>query len=342
MTAQALKTRHLAIGYRRRTKGDIRLAHGLNLDLQRGKLVGLLGSNGVGKSTLLRTLAGMHKPLAGHVLLAGQDLATLSPLALARRLSIVLTLAPQPGLMNGYGLVAMGRHPHSDWLGRLSAKDQATVAWAIDAVGAGDLADMPLAELSDGQRQKLTIARALAQEADIMLLDEPTAYLDLPRRVEIMQLLKHLARAAARAILVSTHDLDLALRTCDELWLMSDAGVIGGAPEDLVLDGALGETFRAAGITFDKRIGSFVLDPPGGPRVTVIGDGEQVLWLCRALERSGFTLSSEAADVEVYHRSRGAEASWVLRVNGRESKQPTIQAVLDALESELIWPRPIQ
>ncbi|MCY3914401.1 MAG: ATP-binding cassette domain-containing protein [Chloroflexi bacterium] len=336
MTAQALETRDLAIGYRRRTKGDIRLAHGLNLILQRGKLVGLLGSNGVGKSTLLRTLAGRQKPLDGRVLLAGQDLAALSPLALARRLSIVLTLAPQPGLMNGYALVALGRHPHSDWLGRLSAEDHATVAWAIDAVGADDLADLPLAELSDGQRQKLMIARALAQDADIMLLDEPTAYLDLPRRVETMQLLRQLAQSAERALLISTHDLDLALRNCDQLWLMSDAGIMTGAPEDLALDGRLGATFDAAAITFDKRIGSFVLDPKGGPRVRLIGEGEAVLWLRRALERSGFTVCSDAADIEVAHRANGAAATWDLRVNSHASAHSTIQSVLEALDSERI------
>ena len=336
MTANALETRDLAIGYRRRRKDDIRLAQGLNLVLRRGKLVGLLGANGTGKSTLLRTLARMREPLAGRVLLAGQDVNALSPLALARRLSIVLTLAPQPRLMNGYALVAMGRHPHSDWLGRLSAADHEAVAWAIESVSAGDLADMPLAELSDGQRQKLMIARALAQDADIMLLDEPTAYLDLPRRVEIMQLLKQLARAAARAILVSTHDLDLALRSCDELWLLSDAGIATGAPEDLVLDGGLGKTFSAAGIAFDKRIGSFVVDPPSGPRVRVIGEGEQVLWLSRALERTGFTVCSEAAEAEVARRSNGADTCWELRVNGQAKKRHSIQAVLDALESELI------
>ena len=336
MTPPALETRDLTIGYRRRSKGDIRLAHGLNLQLQRGKLFGLLGANGVGKSTLLRTLAGRHKPLAGRVLLAGQDLAALSPLALARRLSIVLTQAPQPGLMNGYALVALGRHPHSDWLGRLSREDHVTVAWAIEAVGAADLAEMPLAELSDGQRQKLMIARALAQDADIMLLDEPTAYLDLPRRVETMQLLRQLARSAERAILVSTHDLDLALRSCDQLWLMSDAGIITGAPEDLVLDGRLGATFDAAGISFDKRVGSFVPDPPVGPRVRLIGEGGAVLWLRRALERSGFTVSHRAADVEVAHRLNGAEANWDLRVNGHLSAHSTIQSVLEALESERI------
>jgi len=334
MTAQALHTRDLTIGYRHRSKGDIALARGLNLGLQKGKLVGLLGPNGVGKSTLLRTLAGMHKPLAGRVLLAGQDAASLPPLARARRLSMVLTVAPQPNLMNGYGLVALGRHPHSDWLGRLTAEDHEAVAWALNAVGADELAEKPLAQLSDGQRQKLMIARALAQEAEIMLLDEPTAYLDLPRRVETMQLLKQLAHSAQRAILVSTHDLDLALRSCAQLWLMSENGIVTGAPEDLVLDGKLGETFRAVGIAFDKRIGTFVLDPPQGPRVRVIGEGDHIIWMRRALERRGYKSSEETGVIEVAHLPNGSAGHWHLRKNGHTSEHPTIQAVLDALERE--------
>ncbi len=334
MTAQALHTRDLTIGYRRRSKGDIVLARGLNLELWNGKLVGLLGPNGVGKSTLLRTLAGLHKPLAGRVLLARGDVATLTPLALARRLSMVLTVAPPPNLMNGYGLVALGRHPHSDWLGRLTTEDHRAVAWALNAVGADELAEKPLAQLSDGQRQKLMIARALAQEADIMLLDEPTAYLDLPRRVETMQLLKQLARSAQRAILISTHDLDLALRSCDQLWLMSEKGIVTGAPEDLVLEGRLGETFNTVGIAFDKRNGTFVLDPAHGPRVRVIGAGDQAIWMRRALERTGHQSGEEASAIEVAHRANGSAGYWHLRMNGRASAHRTIQAVLDALEGE--------
>ena len=333
MTAPALETRQLTIGYRRRSKGDIVLARGLNLRLRRGKLVGLLGPNGVGKSTLLRTLAGMHKPLAGRVLLAGQNLATLKPLARARYLSLVLTNVPQPHLMNGYGLVALGRHPFNDWIGRLSARDHEAVAWALHAVGADELAEKPLAQLSDGQRQKLMIARALAQEAEIMLLDEPTAYLDLPRRIETMQLLKQLAHSAERSILASTHDLDLALRSCDQLWLMSATGIVSGAPEDLVLDGGLSETFSAAGFAFDKRMGAFVLDRPGGRRITVTGDDDPVNWMRRALERSGYGLSREAGAIEVAHRADGDACPWLLRINGCASEHPTIQAVLNALES---------
>lgn len=334
MTACALETRELTIGYRQRAKGDIVLARELNLRLQKGKLVGLLGPNGVGKSTLLRTLAGMQKALSGRILLAGQDLAHLKPLALARRLSMVLTAAPQPNMMNGYGLVALGRHPHSDWLGRLSAEDHEAVAWAISTVSADDLAEKSLAEISDGQRQKLMIARALAQESEIMLLDEPTAYLDLPRRVETMQLLQRLARNAERAILVSTHDLDLALRSCDQLWLMREDDMAIGAPEDLVLQGILGETFSAIGIHFDERLGTFVLDSPQGRRVNVVGDGVDAIWMRRALERTGYKLRDEAGAIEVARRSNNGAPVWHLRLKGRASEHLTIQAVLEALESE--------
>ena len=330
----ALETQSLTIGYRRRGKPDVVLARGLNLELQRGKLVGLLGPNGVGKSTLLRTLAGMHKQLAGQVLVSGRDAATLAPLAMARQLSLVLTAAPQPSLMNGYALVALGRHPHSDWLGRMTADDHRIVAWAIGAVSGDDLADRPLAELSDGQRQKLMIARALAQEADVMLLDEPTAYLDLPRRVETMQLLKHLARSTERAILVSTHDLELALRSCDRLWLMSEGCIETGAPEDLVLDGSLSEAFHTDGISFDRSSGTFVLDPQCGRAVSVQGDSIDAQWMRRALERAGFLLQEAPCLIEITHHHKGSGRAWRLRLNGHTSSHGTIQAVLDALESE--------
>ncbi len=256
---KALETRALTIGYRRR-RGDIVLARDLNLALQRGSLVGILGANGVGKSTLLRTLACMQAPLAGHVLLAGEEAAHLLPLEVARRLCIVLTAAPQVSLLNGYALVALGRYPHSDWLGRLSKSDHAQVAWALQAVGATDLAEQRVARLSDGQRQKLMIARALTQDCPLMLLDEPTAFLDYPRRLETLRLLRRLTRQADRAILVCTHELDLALRYCDELWLMSKSGVTVGSPATILRDGSLHATFGIDGSSFGVNGGSRFFD----------------------------------------------------------------------------------
>ncbi len=250
----ALETRDLAIGYRRRGKSNLGLGQGISLQLKPGQLVGLLGANGLGKSTLLRTLAGIQPPLAGQVLLAGCNLGHLKPAELARRLSMVLTNTPPPALMSGYGLVALGRQPHTDWLGRLHAQDHQRIQAALRAVKAEELAEMPVSELSDGQRQKLFIARALAQECPVMLLDEPTAFLDLPRRIACMALLKQLTREQSRAILVATHDLDLALRHCDRLWLMSASGMRVGAPQDLVMDGSLGAAFDVEGSSFEAHL----------------------------------------------------------------------------------------
>ncbi|MGB1285485.1 MAG: ABC transporter ATP-binding protein, partial [Aggregatilineales bacterium] len=246
----ALITDKLAIGYRTKRRPDSVIAENLALHLYHGQLVCLLGANGCGKSTLMRTLAGMQPPLSGRVILSDDDLQALSIADRATRLSIVLTERPNLGLMNGYALVALGRHPHTDWMGNLSDHDKSVVQWAVDAVDARDIADAPVIELSDGQRQKLMIARALAQESDVILLDEPTAYLDLPRRVEMMRLLKHLAAETNRAILLSTHDLDLALRSADKLWLMSDGVIRMGTPEDLILSGAFEATFQSEGVTF--------------------------------------------------------------------------------------------
>lgn len=288
-----LQTHDLSIGYTAPRKPDNVIAQAINLTLHAGELVCLLGPNGAGKSTLMRTIAGMQKPLAGRMTLAGDDLKTLKPRQLATRLSVVLTERPNVGLLNGYALVALGRHPHTDWTGRLSRYDEAVIRWAVDAVSARDLAERPVMELSDGQRQKFMIARALAQESELILLDEPTAFLDLPRRAEIMRLLRHLAAETGRAILLSTHDLDLALRSADTLWLMSGGQVRVGTPEDLVINGAFEDAFQGEGVIFDRATGAFSVAQARGRAVIVHGQGIPHTWTRRALQRAGYTLESE-------------------------------------------------
>ena len=323
-----LEARDLAIGYRH----DDRLASGLNLKLAPGQLTALLGPNGVGKSTLLRTLAGMQKPLGGQVLLAGEDVRYMKAADIARRLSIVLTERPRLGWMSGCALVALGRHPYTDWLGRLSAQDRAVVHWALDAVGAADIAARPVLELSDGQRQKLLIARALAQQTDIMLLDEPTAFLDLPRRVEMMRLLKSLAQETGRAILLSTHDLDLALRSCDSLWMMTATDLAAGAPEDLALNGVIAAAFVGDGIAFDLRRGAFVMESEHSIAVGLRGEGLPQIWMRRALERAGYSLADEAAGIQIEFVSSQPQSEWRIATEAGASRHETIAAVLARLD----------
>jgi len=330
----AIHTHDLSIGYRSSRKADVVIAQNLNLTVKRGELVGLLGPNGAGKSTLLRTLAGMQKPLMGQVFLAGDNAHHIKSRELARHLSVVLTDRPNIGLMNGYALVALGRHPYTDWTGRLTQYDEAVIRWAVDAVHARDISDKPLMDLSYGQRQKLMIARALAQESDVIILDEPTAYLDLPRRVETMHLLKHLAHETNRAILLSTHDLDLALRSTDTLWLMAEGQIRSGSPEDLILSDAFEETFRSQGIRFDKRTGAFWANTIQPIAIYVQGNGIPYIWTCRALERNQFSIADVPTSTHIKIEYQDEKVVWVLTVEKQETTYLSIQALLSAIKEQ--------
>jgi iron complex transport system ATP-binding protein len=247
VTDAALWTRDLTTGYRRGRV--IRVVHrGLNLGLRRGALTALLGPNGAGKSTLLRTLAGLQPPLGGEVWIDGQPLASLSANQLARKLAVVLTDRVDVGYMSAYALAALGRYPYTRWDGRLTPEDEAIVQEAMRLTHCESLAAHPVLELSDGERQRVMLARALAQQTPVVLLDEPTAFLDLPRRVELMHLLQRLARTTGKAFLLTTHDLELALRFADELWLMAADGTFTvSAPDGADAHAALLRAFAAEG-----------------------------------------------------------------------------------------------
>ena len=249
----------------------------LDCSLSGGEFVCLLGPNGAGKSTLIRTLAGIQKPLAGELRLSGKTMSDIAPRERARAVSVVLTEVMSSGVMDAYSLVSLGRHPYSGWFGGLNAQDHERIEWSIDAVGAGSLANRQVSELSDGERQKISVARALAQEAKLMLLDEPTVFLDLPRRVELLSILRDLAHRENLALLLSTHDLDLALRFADRLWLMTPEGnLLQGAPEALAINGQFAEVFATENLEWDTSSGSFCAHTGACLKVRLEGQGRAV------------------------------------------------------------------
>lgn len=291
----AVSLEGVSIGYESRNEANTVIGSGLSLSLKFGELVCLLGPNGAGKSTLIRTLAGLDPALSGKIKIDGSDLETLSPNERARKLSVVLTDAVPAGLFTVYGIVSLGRHPHTRWTGELGEEDRARINWAMESVGVDSLAQRPFDELSDGERQKVMIARALAQEASILVLDEPTAFVDLPRRVELMRILQELAHKENMAILLSSHDLEISLRSADRLWLMNDRGAIAaGLPEDLAIRGAFAEVFESDGIGWDSEQGGFQLkrDPDRFARIE--GEGDVALWTRKALLRKGYGLDADA------------------------------------------------
>jgi iron complex transport system ATP-binding protein len=237
----------LSIGY-----GRTVVSRDLSVALEAGQFVCLLGPNGAGKSTLLRTLAGMQPALAGEVHIEGSPLSSLRGKARARRLAVVLTERIGTGLLTARELVALGRQPYTGWDGRLREEDHIAVDRALADVGSLDYASRLVSDLSDGERQRIWLARALAQEPSVLLLDEVLAFLDLPRRVLVMDLLRRLAHQRRIGVVLSCHDLHLALREADRLWLLEPDGRLHvGTPDQLRHGGALASAFARDGIHFD-------------------------------------------------------------------------------------------
>lgn len=327
-----LQIEDLMIGYNLGKEKKI-VAKDINVQLNGGELVCLLGPNGAGKSTLMRTISGSQRPLQGRVLLEGAIIHDMHSRQVAKKLSLVLTERVQAGMLTAYEVVALGRYPHTNWTGKLTDKDHEIIHWSIKMAGANELAGSVLYELSDGERQKIMVARALAQEPEIMILDEVTAFLDLPRRVEIMNLLRKLARETNKAILLSTHDMDLALRSSDRLWLLPKGGELHvGAPEDLVLNGAFEHAFASEGVTFNRNSGAFQTQQHYNRIVQLIGDGEATLWTRRALEREGIAVESQA-NFKVEVLTRNEITKWIIYYDGNSEEYQSIYQLINGIRN---------
>ena len=253
-----LEGTQVSIGYRSKKK-EVVVHNDLNFSLHRGELTCLLGANGSGKSTLLRTLSAVQPSLKGSITLMGKMLHEYSEKERSRSIGVVLTEKTQTGGLTIYELVSLGRQPHTGFFGRLNKEDKAIIEHAIEAVGITRLSASYMAEVSDGERQKAFIAKALVQECPLIILDEPTAFLDVVSRIEIMTLLRRLAIEEKKAILLSTHDIDQALLLADRLWLLTrEKGIICGVTEDLILSNQLAQLFPDSEIRFDNLHGGFI------------------------------------------------------------------------------------
>ncbi|WP_366448781.1 ABC transporter ATP-binding protein [uncultured Porphyromonas sp.] len=243
----------LSIGYRQMKRTRI-VASQLNATIWSGQLTCLIGSNGVGKSTLLRTIAAFQPKLGGALLVEGQEIQQYAAKELAQRISVVLTERLIMSNMTAYEMIALGRSLYTGFWGQMNESNRQVVDEAIELVGIQPLAKRMIDSLSDGERQKVMIAKALAQETPIILLDEPTAFLDFPSKVDMLQILLRLSREAHKTIFLSTHDLELALQIADQVWLLDDDHKLHmGPPRTLASDGTLPSYFAAKGIDFDPE-----------------------------------------------------------------------------------------
>ena len=250
-----IELRNLTTGY-----GEHIVARGINAIIPEGNLISLLGPNGVGKSTLLRTLCAFQPAISGDIVINGTSIHELTQAQLSRIISVVLTERLDVRAMTVHDLVSLGRSPYTGFWGRLDEEDEKQVRQAIDQVGITELYDREIGTLSDGELQKAMIAKALSQQTPIILLDEPTAFLDFPSKVEMMRMLRRLAHEMNKTIFLSTHDVEMALQLSDQLWLMTAEGVHSGTPEELTADGSLTDFIHIEGIRFDSERRLFIIE----------------------------------------------------------------------------------
>ena len=254
-----LQATKISIGYTSKKAKNI-IASNIDLSLEKGKLITLIGANGIGKSTLLRTITGIQKTISGTVLLNGKNIHGLDSLTLAQKLSVVLTEKLPPSNLTVWELIALGRQPYTNWIGKLTDKDIAKINEAIELTQISHLISKKHYEISDGQLQIVLIARALAQDTPLIILDEPTTHLDLLNKVVLFKLLKKLTQETGKCILFSTHDIDMAIQLSDEMIIMTPENVIQDQPCNFILKGSFNTLFQDEHIVFDSEKGKFIIN----------------------------------------------------------------------------------
>lgn len=328
-----LYTQDLHLGYKHKNKPIQLLEEALNLELKQGKFTCLLGPNGSGKSTLIRTLAGLQNSITGKVMLNDTNIHQIDLKQKSFLLSMVLTEQPATTNITLQELVGMGRYPYTGWMGKFSKEDLDKIDEAIEVTNLKYLRERKLWQLSDGERQKAMIARALAQDTPLVMLDEPTAHLDVNNRVELMYLLRKLSHELNKSILLSTHDLDIALQCADEFWLMQPCQkIVSGSPEDLVLRGEFENTFFGDKFKFEPQNGTFRIKEEKKNKIQLLGNGLHYFWTKHALERNGFEIIDDSTHSELLIKIEEDNIYWNLFENQRLiAKNTSIEGLINSL-----------
>jgi iron complex transport system ATP-binding protein len=329
----SIELKDLSVGFSR-GKDKISVLKKLNLKVKRGETIALLGLNGSGKSTLLRSITRLQPVLSGEVLLNDVKLERWSKKDLARQMSFVSTEIIHSNNLQVVDLVALGRFPHTNWSGKLSTEDKKIVLEALESVGISSMAYKRINELSDGEKQRTMIARALAQDTPVIILDEPTAFLDLPHKYEIFRLLQEQSHAHGKCIVIAIHDLNIALQEADKIWLAQEGRVIEGAPEDLILDQSIVKVFGQEKAEFDFASGNFKMPRIRNLSICLRGDGVEADWTRKALERLGFQIDcNNSAELTVTVNQNGKQISWVLVNKKQESTYHSIYELSNVLKT---------
>lgn len=320
-STNSISLEDLTIGYSGKTNNKI--LSNLNLKASTGNLIALIGENGSGKSTLLKTILRLQNELSGKIKLFNQQLKSYSLNNLAKTISYVSTEIISVQNLSVFNLVALGRFPYTNWLGKLNKEDIEMIHNSLEQVGMQQYLNKNINEISDGERQRILIARTLAQDTPITILDEPTSFLDLPNKFEIINLLHQLTKENSKTIIFSTHDLSIALQEADLLWLIDDENIIEGAPEDLILEGQFSKIFENTKLNFNLDNGEFAIERKFKNSISLKGDGQEYYWTQKALKRYGFKIVTEVnCEINVVIRNENSKITWsiIYKNNVKEVK----------------------
>ncbi len=326
-----LSIQNVDFGYLTKSMKNTLLSE-VHMDVKQHELIGLIGRNGSGKSTMLRTIVRLQKTLNGNVFLNGKNISNFQRFEFAKSVAFVSTEFMEPESMTIRELVSLGRFPYTNWIGNLSKEDHEIIDESLNMVGISSLANKRINEVSDGERQKAMIARTLAQSTPVIILDEPTVFLDIPAKYDLINLLRDLTDKG-KVIIYSSHDLNIAMKFSDRLWIIDQTKVHDGSPEDMILNNTLAKIFESEKIFFNPENGEFELKRNSTNKVFLSGDNHLgMTWTKHALIRNGFTITDSVSNsLKVFIQKKNGKLIWILQKDKQNLLYQSIYELVNAL-----------